>query len=126
MSVNQASITVTGRLTSKPQLRTSKSGRPVADFDLAVNHRRREAGEWEDAPATFLSVRALGQLAENLALLEKGRPVMIIGDLVTDEWTSERDEKRTKTKIIASAGGVDLTTARVSGAIDASFVSRQD
>lgn len=109
--MNVASITAQGRLTAAIELTYTSTNKPQADFDIAVNHRRRNtAGEWEDAPTTFLTVRAFGHLAENIATLPKGSPLLIVGDLVTDEWTTrDSGEKRRKTKILASAGGPDYT-----------------
>lgn len=113
MPQNLAKITITGRLTAAPELKTTKSGRSLIDFDVAVNRRRMTDGEWQNAPTTFFSVRAFDKLAENLSQLGKGRPVLIAGDLVTDSWTTERDEVRTKIKLIAEAGGIDLSGSTV-------------
>lgn len=116
--MNVATVTVQGRLTTGIDLTYTSTNKPQADFDIAVNHRRRNtAGEWEDAPTTFLTVRALGRLAENIATLPKGHAVIIVGDLVTDEWTArDSGEKRRKTKVLASAGGPDFTVKLVSQA----------
>jgi len=112
--------TVSGNLTGAPELKTSKAGRSILDFDLAINRRRRnpETNEWEDAPATFVSVRAFDKLAENLALLSKGRAVIVTGEIVTEEWTTNRDEKRSKIKLLATAGGPDFTRAHLVDNLD--------
>ena len=122
MPQNLAKITITGRLTATPELKTTKAGRSLTDFDVAVNRRKMTDGEWQDAPTTFFSVRAFDKLAENLSQLGKGKPVMIAGDLVTDSWTTERDEVRTKIKLIADVGGIDLSGSTVDvRAVDAAL-----
>ena len=115
--MNVATITAQGRLSTSVALTYTTTGRPQAYFDVAVNHRRRNVGgEWEDAPTTFLTVRAFGRLAENIATLAKGAAVLIVGDLVTDEWTARGSgEKRRKTKVLASAGGPDYSAGQVAG-----------
>ena len=105
--------TISGNLTAQPELKTTQEGRTMVDFDVAVNRRRKTSdGQYVDAPTTFIAVRAFGQLAENLALLGKGRAVLITGELVTDEWTAD-GQKRTKDKILATAAGPDFTRARI-------------
>lgn len=113
--MNVATITAQGRLTADVGLTFTSTNKPQADFDIAVNHRRRNAaGEWEDAPTTFLTVRAFGRLAENIATLPKGSPIIVVGDLVTDEWTArDSGEKRRKTKVLATAGGPDYSATKI-------------
>lgn len=113
--MNLATITAQGRLTADVDLTFTTTNKPQADFDIAVNHRRRNAaGEWEDAPTTFLTVRAFGRLAENMATLPKGSPVLVVGDLVTDEWTArDSGEKRRRTKVLATAGGPDYAATKI-------------
>lgn len=106
-----ASLTVQARITVDVALTYTSTNKAQADFDVAVNHRRRNAaGDWEDAPTTFLTVRAFARLAENLATLTKGQAVLLVGDLVTDEWENRDGEKRRKTKLLLTAGGPDYTT----------------
>lgn len=119
--------TISGNLTAEPELKTTQEGRVMVDFDVAVNRRRKSAdGQYVDAPTTFIAVRAFGQLAENLARLGKGRAVLVTGDLVTDEWTTD-GQKRTKNKILASAAGPDFTRARIAEGINETlYEARQD
>ena len=111
--------TISGNLTAAPELKITESGRAMADFDVAVN-RRRQAGDgtYVDAPTTFIAVRAFGQLAENMALLGKGRAVIVTGELATDEWVGSDGKKRTKNKILASTAGPDFTRARIAEDVD--------
>lgn len=105
-----ATLTAQGRLTADVTLTDSTANKALADFDIAINHRRRTGEGREDAPTTFLSVRATGRLAENLATLTKGQAVIVVGDLVTDEWTArDSGEKRRKNKLLATAAGPDYT-----------------
>ncbi len=112
--MNQTLVTITGRLTRRPELRTASTGRSYLEVDVAVNRRRRnDAEEWEDGTPTFHTVRAFDRLADNLTTLDKGHPVIIVGEMITDAWTDKTSgETRTKAKILASAGGPDYSAHR--------------
>lgn len=111
--------TISGNLTADPDLKVTQEGRAMVDFDVAVNRRSQGAdGQYTDAPTTFISVRAFGSLAENLALLSKGRAVLVSGELVTDEWVGQDGQKRAKNKILAKAAGPDFTRARIAQDVD--------
>lgn len=69
----------------------------------------RKTQQWKDAPTTWISVRAFRTLAANLLRsVEKGDPVIVVGELVTDEWVQEGGSKRSSTALQASAVGHDL------------------
>ena len=89
-------IQLIGRLTRDPELRSTKSGKSVANMRLAVSRRDREA-----APV-YIDVVAYDGLADISAEhLAKGRQVAITGRLDYQEWEHE-GSKRSKHEVIAS------------------------
>ena len=90
------SIQLIGRLTRDPELRSTKSGKPVANMRLAVSRRDR------DAAPVYVDVVAYDALAEICAEhLEKGRQVAVSGRL--DYQQSEQEgQKRSKHEVIAA------------------------
>ncbi|MBJ7469729.1 MAG: single-stranded DNA-binding protein [Solirubrobacteraceae bacterium] len=99
---NINSVTITGNLTRDPELRNLPSGTSVCDLRVAVNSSRKDqSGQWIDKP-NYFDVTVFGGQAESCArYLGKGRPVAVQGRLDWSEWTTERNEKRSKVSIIA-------------------------
>ena len=90
------SIQLIGRLTRDPELRSTRSGKPVAAMRLAVSRRDREA-----APV-YVDVVAYDKLGEVAAEhLVKGQQVAISGRLDYQEWEHE-GSKRSKHEVVAS------------------------
>ena len=106
-----------GNLTGDPELRYTPSGTPVANFDVAVNNRRRNAaGEWEDGEATFYRVAVFREYGEHVAeTLEKGHQVLVVGRLTPRTWEGQDGGKRQSLDVIADEIGPTLrwTTAKL-------------
>ena len=65
---------------------------------------------WRDLPTTWMSVKAFRQLAQNAAdSLSVGDPVVVIGRLRTETWTSKDGELRESTVLDATLVAHDLT-----------------
>ena len=101
-SANINRVTITGNLTSDPELRTLPSGTSLCRLRVAVNTRRKSAdGNWEDKP-NYFDVTVWGAQGENCATyLAKGRPVAIDGRLEWREWEAKEGGKRQSVEIIA-------------------------
>lgn len=110
-------IAFRGYLGQAPTLRFTSGGNPVAEFRVGVNRRTQRDGEWIDAPTTWLTVTAFGQLAENAAeSLDKGDPVSVRGELITEAWKAKADEEpRTALKVLAEEITVPLNSHTVTG-----------
>jgi len=97
-------VTITGNLTSDPELRALPSGTAVCQLRVAVNHRRRNdaSGEWVEEP-NYLDVTVFGAQGESCAnYLSKGRPVAVDGRLRWSEWEAKDGSgKRQKVEIVA-------------------------
>lgn len=91
-------LTITGNLTALPELRTTPSGKNVANFTVAVNSRRN--GEQE---TTFFRVTAWDKLAENCKhYLQKGSKVLVIGAVGCDSYKTSDGTFRAALTVNAS------------------------
>ena len=77
-------ITVTGNLTSDPELKFSQSGAAVANFTIASTPRAfdKQSNDWKDGDTMFLNCSVWRQAAENVSeSLTKGMRVIVQGRL---------------------------------------------
>jgi single-strand DNA-binding protein len=100
MSLNRAQII--GNLTRDPETRQTPSGRSVANFGIATNHRWTDASGQKQEKVEFHNVVVWGKLAEICAqYLKKGSKVFVEGRLQTREWEGQDGVKRYRTEIVA-------------------------
>lgn len=91
-------VSLTGRLTAKPEERRTQSGDIVATLRLAVNNRSK--GE---KVAMFFDVAAFGKVGELVVqYLDKGARVAIDGRLNWKEWETKDGSKRQAVSVIAN------------------------
>lgn len=74
-------VRLQGRLTDHAQLRYTGTAKPVTNFRVATNTRRKQGDKWVDADGMFLDCVAWDNLAEHCAELEKGQEVVVTGQL---------------------------------------------
>ena len=71
-------IFLIGNLTRDPELRSTKNGKSVCTFNIAVNKRFAQ----ENETAQFFRINAWGKLGETAEkYLAKGRKVAVVGEL---------------------------------------------
>lgn len=95
-------VTVIGNLTADPQLRTTNSGKQVANLRIAATDRRRnpQTNGWEDGDKLFIDGTLWGQEAANAAQsLAKGMRVIAVGRLKTRSYTAQDGQSRTVTEL---------------------------
>ncbi|WP_110240452.1 single-stranded DNA-binding protein [Nocardioides gilvus] len=114
-------ITVVGNLVDDPELRFTPSGAPVANFRIASTPRTfdKNANEWKDGDALFLSCSIWRQAAENVAeSLQKGMRVVVQGRLKQRQYETREGEKRTVVELEVEEIGPSLkyATAKVARA----------
>jgi single-strand DNA-binding protein len=114
-------ITVVGNLVDDPELRFTPSGAAVANFRIASTPRTfdRQANEWKDGEALFLSCSVWRQAAENVAeSLTRGMRVVVQGRLKARSYETREGEKRTVFEIEVEEVGPSLkyATAKVTRA----------
>jgi single-strand DNA-binding protein len=99
-------VTLTGRLTKDPELRTfPESNNAVCNLRVAVNGRRKNAqtNQWEDQ-ANFFDITVWGQQGENCSrFLGKGRQIAVDGRLRHRQWTTQEGQNRSAVDIIADS-----------------------
>ena len=94
-------ITVTGRCTNAPDLRSVKAGKTkddsyVAEVNIAVNK--------DKDTVFFFPVVAWGSTAKALAeYVEKGDKITVSGYLAYKSWENDAGEKRSRTYINATS-----------------------
>src|SRR5699024_6462210 len=119
-------VTVVGNIVSDPELRFTPSGKAVADFRVAENHKRysQETKKWETTNTTYYRVNAWGDQASNIAgALQTGTDVVVVGKFHAREYETKDGAKRLSLEISVSFGsGV---VAPVVGAFQQVEVTRE-
>ena len=91
-----------GRITADPERTELQTGAVKTDFRIAVNDGYRKADGTDVEHTSYCPVVAWGKLAENIAQwVVKGQELIVLGDLVQDQWQNEAGENRSKLYIKA-------------------------
>ncbi|WP_163752420.1 single-stranded DNA-binding protein [Proteus mirabilis] len=94
MAIN--TITVSGNLGKDCEQRWTRNGKAVASFSLPVKQ-----GYGEHEKVSWVICKMFGSKAEKLPPhLTKGIKVMVTGEFVMEEWTSQNGEKKSAPVII--------------------------
>lgn len=103
MARNINRVTLTGNLTSDPELRHTPSGTAVCSLRVAVNDSYKDqSGQWVEKP-NYFNVTVWGAQGESCNnYLSRGRPVAIDGRLSWREWEAKDGSgKRQSVDIVA-------------------------
>ncbi|PSO45182.1 MAG: single-stranded DNA-binding protein [Parcubacteria group bacterium QH_9_35_7] len=101
MDLNRA--TILGRLTQDPELRSTPSGRSVANMTVATNRVWTDDEGEQQERTEFHNCVIWGKLAEIAGqYLSKGRRVYCEGRLQTRDWTGDDGVKRYRTEIVVN------------------------
>lgn len=113
MNSGEIAVTIVGHLTAVPELRITKSGKAVANFTIAENHRKFVDGNFEDDGETFVKVTVWNHLAENVieTFPEKGMPILAYGTLRINRWKDDNGVNRDSAEVTAIAVGPNLQFA---------------
>ena len=95
-------VILIGNLGRDPELRSTQSGQPVANFSLATNRKwkdrdgnRQEQTEWHDIVCWGRQAEVANQY------LSKGRQIYVEGRLQTRSWDDKQTgEKKYRTEVI--------------------------
>ncbi len=88
-------VVLHGRLARDVDLRTTASGKSVAQVNIAVNRRSKDQG------ADFIPLVVWGQQAENFArYLYKGREVLVEGRMQVRNYDDKNGNKRYVTEVV--------------------------
>lgn len=95
---NFNSVTLGGRFTADPELKTTSNGITVTSFTIAINRR---AGEDKEAKSDFINCIAWRQTAEFITrYFKKGSSICVVGAIQTRSWTDKDGNKRYATEVI--------------------------
>lgn len=102
------SINITGRLTARPELRRTQSGKDVCSFVVAVDR------PFTRDTADFIACVAWGQRASYLDKYgDKGMRIGVNGVLASRKWEDNQGNKRIAWEVIANS--VELLESRKDG-----------
>lgn len=98
---NYTTATIEGYVTRDPVLKTTKTGKQVCVFSLAVNHSGK-GGNVTQA-VSYIDVETWEKMAEVCAKnVVKGKRLIVIGVLRQDRWEGTDGKQQSKVKIVAS------------------------
>ena len=94
-------VTLIGRLTADPELRTTNSGKSVATFRIAVDRAFVKQGEQRQAD--FITIVAWGSTADFVSkYFSKGSMIGIQGSIQTRNYEDSNGNKRTAFEVVAT------------------------
>ena len=97
---NYATATIEGFVTHEPQLKTTKTGKAVCTFALAINHYSKND---ETPRVSFIDVETWEKVAEICSKnVNKGKRVMVIGTLRQDRWEDDKGKTQSRLKIVGN------------------------
>lgn len=93
-------VILIGNLVADPELKKTQSGVSVTSFRIAVGRRFTRQGE--QPQADFIDIVAWRQQAEFVTrFFNKGKPILVCGQLQTRTWTDNNGQKRYATEVVA-------------------------
>lgn len=96
-------LTIMGRLTAAPELRSTQTGKQVASFSVATSLEWKDQHGNKQSKTTFHNVSAWGKLGETCAqYLVKGQRVWIEGRLEQGKYIDKSNVERTTYTLVAS------------------------
>lgn len=102
MSRGLNKITLIGRVGTDPEMRYTPSGKPVTNFRLAVNRRRRPEGDQPEETDWFTVVcwERLGEIADQY--VTKGTQIYVEGRLQIRRYTAKDGTQGTSVDVVAT------------------------
>ncbi|HNR86782.1 MAG TPA: single-stranded DNA-binding protein [Spirochaetota bacterium] len=95
---NNSSARVEGYVTHEPQLRTTKTGKTICHFSVAMNHY---SSPEESPKVSFIDIETWEKLADFCGKsINKGRRVMVFGQLRQDRWEGKDGRIQSKIKVV--------------------------
>ena len=107
---NDNTMTFHGRVGTKVELREGSVPWVLFRVASTPSYFDQVTRTWRDLETIWISVKAWRNLAQNAAeSLEVGDPVVVIGKMRTEKWTTQDGEPRESTVLEANLIGHDLT-----------------
>ncbi len=93
-------VILVGNLVADPELKKTANDVSVTSFRIAVGRRYTKQGE--QPQADFIDIVAWRQQAEFVSrYFNKGKPILVCGQLQTRTWTDQNGQKRYATEVVA-------------------------
>lgn len=90
-----------GNLASDPEVKPTKTGRPLTTFSVATNEGWTNKDGEKVSHTDFHRIVAFGKLAEITGrYLKKGRPVIVSGRLKNSSYKAQDGSKRFSTEVV--------------------------
>lgn len=100
MALNLNKVTLAGRLTRDPELRTTPSGVSFCKFGVAVNRQRSKEGQ--QPQADFINVSAWNKTAEFISkFFKKGNAICVTGSIQTGSYTDKNGQNQNTFEVVA-------------------------
>jgi len=94
---------VVGHLGRDPEMRYTPSGVPVTSFSVATTRKWTNANGEQQEKTTWFRVTCWRKLAESTAqYLQKGRLVLVEGDVEASAWTDREGAARASLELTAT------------------------
>ena len=98
---------VVGHLGKDPEMRYTPSGVPVTSFNVATSRKWTNANGEQQEKTTWFRVTCWRKTAELAAqYLQKGRLVLVEGDIEASAWTDKEGNARASLELTATVGQV--------------------
>ncbi len=95
---NYTAATIEGNVTHEPVMRSTKSGKSICTFSIAINHYSAPDAQ---PRVSFIDIETWENVAEICAKnITKGRRVMVIGTLKQDRWEGKDGKTQSKIKLV--------------------------
>lgn len=105
------SVTLIGRISQEPEMRSTGNGTPVANFSLAVN--REQKGADGKPIADFFRCTAFGKTAENVHQYKhKGDEILVTGRVQNSKWTDQQGVTHYSTEVLVDRVKFGQTAAK--------------
>jgi single-strand DNA-binding protein len=95
---NYTAATIEGNVTHEPVMRSTKTGKAVCTFSVAVNHFSSPDSQ---PRVSFVDIETWEKVAEICSKrIAKGKKVLIIGTLKQDRWEGKDGKTQSKIKLV--------------------------
>jgi len=97
---NFSNATIEGFVTHDPQAKTTKTGKSLCTFALAINHYSKSD---EPPRVSFIEVETWEKIADFCSRnITKGKRIMVMGSLRQDRWEDDKGKMQSRLKIIGN------------------------
>jgi len=97
---NFSNATIEGFVTHDPQAKTTKTGKSLCTFALAINHYSKSD---EPPRVSFIEVETWEKVADICSKnISKGKRILVTGSLRQDRWEDERGKMQSRLKIVGN------------------------